>query len=262
MNEIRWMRGFCQGAACGRYIGHFGDVACPQCDAPWPSQARYGIVASGIDLWFGQILGLLTCSRWNPSRLLERVLYATFGVRPRDAEELLSAGLAVVAVVVAEVSASGWSLSHPALLLAFILASIWRIVEILMIRMRIVLYDRRSSVWRHGSYTRTILLISISSVEVVADFAVLLVPVLRSAPDCGGASPLGTLIASAGVFIGREPPFGCPGNAWLNSLRITEAFVAFALLALAFSAVVNMLASSAKEADQKSVGEWSDTKPS
>lgn len=245
MPELSWTRGFCNNPKCGRYIRHFGnDVACPQCGKLAPNQVTHGLSTFGIEYIVGLVLGILTCSRWAPSRIAERIIWHVARKPPRMAEEVTVIFYTCIAILF-----SLWTcartiqpLSAWAVLISVLF--VWRVLEIVAIRIRIILYDRRQLEWRYASYARSIILLLINVVEIVAIYA-FFYSAIYAQYGHGFPGLLDPFAYSLAAFFSMNLAYlDCMPDVRLVDLaRLAELLTAFFLLAIGFAALVNMMGS-------------------
>lgn len=244
MPKLTWTKGFCKNPSCGRYIGHFDqNVSCPQCDGKSPpTYATNCLNTFGIDYAIGWLLGVLTCAKWSTSRIAERLFWHTICVRPRLSEEITVILLFCISL---GISLCAWwfhiSINSPVgILLAAIL--LYRILEIVAIRLRIILYDQRQSEWRHASYARSILLLTINIGEIVFIFSYLYASTFSMN---GYHFPFfsDAVAYSLAGFFSLTPEYlsSLPKLRVIDFIRLFELVTVSSLLVTGFAALVNMM---------------------
>jgi len=125
----------------------------------------------------------------------------------------------------------------------------WRLVEILATRSRIILYDRASPNWRHGTYTRSFLMLVLNVAELILLFGAYY---LMSAIELCGSNPgVGrAVVYSWGRFflqIVPYPAFCATAEITFSKFALTQATCQLVLIVFALSSLINML-SKGKEA--------------
>ena len=243
VKELSWTKGFCRNPKCGRFVQHFGtDVPCPQCGLELPNRDAKGLTTFGVDYSVGWILGFFTCAKWSPSRLIERALWK-FKIKPRSGEELTVLSFSFLILTFYIVLSLFPMGLNTAIGILFLFFFVYRLFEIVAIRTRIVLYDKRLFSWKHASYTRSLLLLVVNLIEVTIIYACIYIIAFTSKGIQFDQSIDGFLF-SLSTFLSNEASFiQSPGGRALHILTLSQHIVSFLLIGVGLSALVNMMGS-------------------
>jgi hypothetical protein len=117
----------------------------------------------------------------------------------------------------------------------------YRVAEVVSVRTRLILYDRRMLAWRHASYARSLILLVFNFAEVIALYGIIYGLLWALA---GQARPpaIDLFMFSAAGFFGQTVyHLTAPSSRLLELARLSEIWLAFFLITVGLGALVNMM---------------------